>query len=300
MLLAFDERQAGSGSLNAAEMTLFTSDMTKTAGTSWSVSELLQGRSQARTMVAGGLSWSVLEAGQGRETLVLLPGTLGTVEVFYKQLLKFSETCRVVVLGYPGTSDPQAMTASFRELLKELDIDKAHFVGSSLGGYWLQVFLRGDTSRVKSLVLGNTFQDPARLRFLRMFNPAFLAENEPDGVKEAWLGFVQALPNPELRDFMLEAVGARQSAAELDGRSRTIACADRVAPLDLPSERITLLWCEDDKVIRPETWEELASAYPDARKVQLPAGGHYPHLLMSDAYNDEIRYRLNCGNDHAG
>ncbi|MBP0622328.1 alpha/beta fold hydrolase [Cupriavidus consociatus] len=274
--------------------------MTKTAGTAWSVSEVLRGRSERRTVVAGGLAWSVLEAGQGRETLVLLPGTLGTVEVFYKQLLKFSETCRVVVLGYPGASNPEAMAASFRELLKELDIDKAHFVGSSLGGYWLQVFLRGDTARVKSLVLGNTFLDPARLRFIRMFSTAFLAENDPDAVKDAWLGFVQALPNPELKDFMLEAAGARQSAAELDGRSRTIAVANPVAPLDLPSDRITLIWCEDDKVIHAETWKELVSAYPDARRVELSTGGHYPHLLVADDYNDEIQYRVNCRYGQAG
>ncbi len=274
---------------------MMTSEKTKPAVTSWSVTEALRGRSQARTVVAGGLAWSVLEGGQGPETLVLLPGTLGTVEVFYKQVLKFSEACRVVVLGYPGESDAQAMTASFRELLQELDIGEAHFVGSSLGGYWLQVFLQGDTARVKSLVLGNTFVDPARLRFLKMFDPAFLAGSEPDGVKDAGLGFVHALPNVELRDFMMEAVGARQAAVELDGRSRTIAHAGRAVPLDLPSGRVTLLWCEDDKVIDADTWDELARAYPGARRVRFPAGGHYPHLLRSGDYNDEVQYRLDGG-----
>ncbi|GLC97984.1 hypothetical protein Tamer19_73930 [Cupriavidus sp. TA19] len=258
----------------------------------WNVTEALRGRSRSRTVVARNLSWSVLEAGQGSETLVFLPGTLGTVEIFYKQLLKFSEHCRVVILGYPGECDPEAMTASFHALLGELGIDTAHFVGSSLGGYWLQVLLRNDTARVKSLVLGNTFIDPSRLRFLRMFSPSFLASHEPDGVKAEWLDFVQALPDLELRDFLLEAVGVRQSAAELDGRSRTISLAEPTRALNLPADRVTILWCEDDKVISAETWRELVSAYPDARQVRLPAGGHYPHLLMSDAYNNEIAYRV--------
>jgi len=227
--------------------------------------------------------------------IVFLPGTLGTVEVFYKQLLAFSDRYRVVALGYPGNSDAATMTASFRAVLAELDIGAAHFAGSSLGGYWLQVVLHEEVSRIRSLLLGNTFLDPARLRFIQMFDPAFLASTDPAAVKQDWLHFVHALPQPELKAFMLEAVGARQSDAELDGRSRTISVAPRAMPLNLPPDRVTLLWCEDDKVISADTWRELCDAYPGARQARFPYGGHYPHLLAPNEYNQEIAFRLARG-----
>jgi pimeloyl-ACP methyl ester carboxylesterase len=268
--------------------TLFHADATA----SWDVAEALAGRSSSQVVTAHGLAWSVLDAGAGADTLVLLPGTLGTVEVFYKQVLEFADRCRVVVLGYPGEHDAQAMTASFRALLDALHIDAAHFIGSSLGAYWLQVFLRDDAQRARSLLLGNTFVDPARLHFIRMFEPSFLASTESAALKEEWLAFVRALPQAELKNFMLEAVGRRQGAAELHGRSRTISLAARAAPIDMPAERITLLSCEDDKVVDANAWRELTETYPGARQVRLTHGGHYPHLLAFDLYNSEIDRRL--------
>ncbi|HSV82545.1 MAG TPA: alpha/beta hydrolase [Ramlibacter sp.] len=232
------------------------------------------------------------EAGSGSRTLILLPGTLGTVDIFHRQLAAFSGSCRVLVLGYPGVSSAEAMTASFLQLLEQLGVRSAHFAGSSLGAYWLHVFLREQPRLARSVLLANTFLDPARLRFIRMFDPAYLDSVTPTQLKEAWLAFARELPQAELREFLVDAVGNEQSAEELAGRCRTIATAGRVEPLDLPPGLVRILSCADDRVIAPDTAQEVAAAYPGAQHVRLATGGHYPHLLSATEYNRLIEANL--------
>lgn len=50
-----------------------------------------------------GTRWQVRDSGAGADTLVFLPGLLGTVDVFHQQVAALSPHCRVVVLGYPGS-----------------------------------------------------------------------------------------------------------------------------------------------------------------------------------------------------
>ena len=255
--------------------------------------QLLDGKAKKYPVMSAGLAWSVMECGQGDRTLVFIPGTLGTVDIFCKQVLEFSVTARVVVLGYPGVSDRRLMTASCYELLKQLRIEEADFVGSSLGAYWLQAFTCEDARCAKSLVLGNTFIDPRRLRFIKMFQSAYLESADADHVKQSWMDFVHGLASEELKAFLADDVGGSQDAGELYGRSLTIAQAEPVPLSAVPPERISIITCDDDKVIVDETARELVNAYPAARHVRFESGGHYPHILNTAAYNEEIYKR--CG-----
>ncbi|MES2262598.1 MAG: alpha/beta hydrolase [Pseudomonadota bacterium] len=244
--------------------------------------------SRRRTVCAQGLDWDVLEAGRGEETLVFLPGTLGTVHIFSRQVLEFSSRYRVVVLGYPGECDIELMSASFFGVLRALGIPAAHFVGSSLGAFWLQEFSCARADFVQSLVLGNTFVDSRRLGFIKMFQAPFLANASAADVKGAWMDFVGNLPASDLKHFLLQDVGVEQDMQELVGRSFTIAHLGRVALSAVPPDRITLLTCDDDRVIAQATAQELADAYPGARHVRFDSGGHYPHVLNPVAYNEVV------------
>jgi maspardin len=235
-----------------------------------------------------GLEWTVLELGQGEQTLVFLPGTLGTVEIFSKQLLYFSRACRVLVLGYPGNPDKTSMTASFYARLEELRIAKAHFIGSSLGAYWLQVFTHDRDDVAESLVLCNTFADAEPLQNNPLFVRAFLASTNAEHVKDAWLKFVDGLPPSELRDLQQACVGPFQPAEELRGRAMTIAHAGRTPLSSVPAARITLLSCADDPIISKAMADAMGDAYPEARHVRLQNGGHYPHVSNTAAYNAVI------------
>jgi maspardin len=237
---------------------------------------------------AAGLEWTVLELGHGEKTLVLLPGALGTVEIFSKQLLRFSEHARVVVLGYPGSADQALMTESFYALLQKLNIAKAHFVGSSLGAYWLQVFTHERTGMVESLVLGNTFVDAEPLQANPLFARPFLEQNSAGRVKQAWLDFVEGLPASELRSLQLAHVGPHQAAEELHGRISTVANAGHTPLSSVAPDKIALLTCDDDAITHGAMGEALSAAYPGVRHERLPRGGHYPHVNNAAAYNAVI------------
>lgn len=236
-------------------------------------------------ITVAGMTWNVLDLGQGERTLVLLPGTLGSVDIFRHQVNAFSARARVIVLGYPGTSNLDQLAESFWQLLAQLEVDSPCLAGSSLGAYLLQHFTARSAYRVHALVLGNTFVDSHRLRFLPMFDPQVIDQAGPADIKQMWLGFAERLQSPALRQTLLPMVRDSQSALELYGRSLAIAHLGPVARSAVPAERITLVSCADDPVCSAEVAAEVAAAYGASRHVRLNAGGHYPHVLNPAEYD---------------
>jgi pimeloyl-ACP methyl ester carboxylesterase len=45
-----------------------------------------------------------------------------------------------------------------------------------------------------------------------------------------------------------------------------------------------VVWGSDDKVVRPAYGRELARQIPQARFVEIPKAGHYPHREQVDAF----------------
>lgn len=230
-----------------------------------------------------------MEAGAGDQTLVFLPGTLGTVNIFHKQVSAFSPTCRVIVLGYPGVSDMSLMTGSFFGVLEQLKLNSAHFIGSSLGAYWLQIFTQQRADFLESLILGNTFCNSHRLRFIKIFQPDFLNDSSEDQVKKAWLQFIDRLATSELKNFLRNDVCDHQSSNELYGRSLAVAHGGLVGRSLLSDDKIALLSCDDDPVVQEESIKDLKCMYANSHHFRFNTGGHYPHVLNTPAYNNVIQ-----------
>ena len=97
---------------------------------------------------AGGVQTRCLEAGQG-ETLFLLHGGGGHAEAYIKNVVPLSKHYRVVavdMLGHGLTEKPDGAyeiadyVQHMKDLMKAMGIEKAHFLGESLGGwvgFWL-------------------------------------------------------------------------------------------------------------------------------------------------------------------
>ena len=243
-------------------------------------------------IVSRGVSWNVLDSGAGDRTLVFLPGTLGSVEIFRKQIEAFSANSRVVVLGYPGSADFDQLSDSFWNLLKDLKVDAPYLIGSSLGAFLLQHFTSESAYGAQGLVLGNTFADSHRLRFLRPFDPAFIEQATPAQAKQVWLNFVESLKSEELKAALLPMVRDQQSDEELHGRSLTISRWGPVRPSAMAPERVVVLSCADDPVCGEAVTAEIAAKYPQSRHVQLATGAHYPHVINAQAYNEAIKTAL--------
>jgi maspardin len=237
---------------------------------------------------SAGLVWNVLERGAGEKTLVFLPGALGTVEVFSKQIVHFSPQLRVIVLGYPGESNKSKMTDSFYRLLDTLDVKRAGFVGSSLGAYWMQVFSHECDERIDSLVLANTFVDAEPLQANPLFSRAMLEKCSANEVKERWVEFLHAMPESELKAAQLAMVIPDQTAGELKGRLTTVAHSTYVPLSRVPADKLTILTCDDDPITHGTMGEALRLAYRPAPQISLPFGGHYPHVTNAKGYNKVV------------
>ncbi|MDR7075196.1 pimeloyl-ACP methyl ester carboxylesterase [Neobacillus niacini] len=97
---------------------------------------------------AGGVRTRCLEAGQG-ETVFFLHGIGGHAEAFVKNVTTLSKHYRVVavdLLGHGLTDKPDCdyeipdYVQHMKDLMKAMGVEKAHFVGESLGG-WVSFWL---------------------------------------------------------------------------------------------------------------------------------------------------------------
>ncbi|WP_064093537.1 alpha/beta fold hydrolase [Rossellomorea aquimaris] len=107
-----------------------------------------------------------VQQGVGKEYVVFLHGIGGTSNIFGKQLPVFNKNYNVVTIHLPGHGQSpsiQSYNEEFtielivKEVLKVLDhikIERAHFVGISLGSVLIHAILQIAPNRVKSAVLG--------------------------------------------------------------------------------------------------------------------------------------------------
>ena len=102
--------------------------------------------------------------GEG-ETLVLISGFAGSIDIWFRQIPELSQSYRVIAFDNRGCgrSDkpdaPYTMKLFARDtaaLLDKLDIDKAHIFGISMGGMIAQEFALSYPDRLMSLILGCT------------------------------------------------------------------------------------------------------------------------------------------------
>jgi len=103
-----------------------------------------------------------------KEYIVLLHGIGGSSRVFFKQLKAYTKEYNVIAVHLPGhgkSAKPEDYEEPFslklvadevKRLLTSLSIDKAHFVGISLGSIIIHAILQNHPSIVKSAVLGGT------------------------------------------------------------------------------------------------------------------------------------------------
>ncbi|MCO5594830.1 hypothetical protein L7F22_048864 [Adiantum nelumboides] len=92
--------------------------------------------------------------------LICLPGTAGTAEVFYKQILTLSSKgYRVIAADAPPVWSHQEWVNAFEKFLDTIGVHHVHIYGTSLGGFLAQLFAHYRPRRVQSLVLSNTFLD---------------------------------------------------------------------------------------------------------------------------------------------
>jgi pimeloyl-ACP methyl ester carboxylesterase len=264
---------------------------------------------RARRVQARGIDTFYLEAGAG-PCVVLLHGLGATNASMLPTLRALSPTYRVIAPDLPGFGDsdkpirayhPAFFAAWAASLLDELGIDRAHFIGNSMGGrISIEMGLR-HPSRVNKLVLfapSMAFLKYRQLvpvvRFLMpelAVVPLFLPRSRavaglrsmfhvPSRLALPWYEaaideFLRIFKTPRGRIAFFSA--ARQIYLE-DARGRR-GFWDRLEGLDAPS---LFLWGQHDRLVPLGFSRHAARSIPHARSIVLEGCGHVPQFELPD------------------
>lgn len=239
----------------------------------------------------------------GGTPLLLVAGMGGSCQGWRPlQIPEFSKERRVVSFDHRGvgdSSDPGGpfSTAEFADdavaLLDALEIERAHVLGSFMGGMVAQEMALRHEDRVERLVLTGTYARPDAKRRLLLEHWAKLAQ---DGatlealIRERllWTLLDETLESTDLIQSMIElfAKDGMPMTAEVLARQCN-ACLghdtlDRLEDLPHP----TLVICgEQDRLTPPALNRRLADGIPNARMVTIPHAAHLVLFEAADHYN---------------
>lgn len=237
----------------------------------------------------GGRIWSYRRAGEGPEAIVFLHGFGGSSDIWWQQMRSLQDRYVVIAMNYGRVRSLDEAAAGVRAAMDAEGIDRAHVVGTSLGGYLAQFFASRSPERVRSLVLANTFPPGPWIRGAVRVRGA-LAPVLPTWVLKSMLrrsvvrDVYPASGNSALvRDYLVEQAHS-VSRSEYLTRIRLLR-GDFDAP-DIGGARVPTLIVEadNDPLVPPEARESLKSTYPRARVVTLADVGHFPYLNRPALY----------------
>jgi pimeloyl-ACP methyl ester carboxylesterase len=255
-----------------------------------------------KSVAVGGLKTNYWAAGRG-VPMILVHGSGAGVSAlvnWYANLDALGERFHVLAPDLVGFGDSDigpdrdygiaAWVEHLLGFLDALDIDRAHLVGNSLGGWISAEFARAHPARVRRLVLMGTGGTPEsmtpRLRTHQKYEPS------KENMRAVLRGFVcdERLVTDELIDYRFEMSG-RPGAAETFSATAAARNRDRVEqPLsparvaDVRAETL-LIHGRDDAVIPVESSWNLLQALPAAHLVVLSRCGHWSQIEQARRFN---------------
>ena len=104
----------------------------------------------------GELNWKYIKGGTGTKTVLLLPGSVRSAEVWAKLIPDLEKDYRIISPTYPAIRNIDEGVKGIYGILKAEKVDKVSIISSSLGGWLAQVFIRKYPQTVNKAVLSNT------------------------------------------------------------------------------------------------------------------------------------------------
>ena len=240
-------------------------------------------------IMADGTALHVADSGRGERCVVLIHGYLESMYVWDDFVPLLTPEVRVVTVDVPGHGISQVlgevhtmemMADVMRGMLDALGIERATFVGHSMGGYISLAFCARYPERLDGLVLLSSSPNPddetkrenrrREIALVRAGKKDVLAHVAPE------TGF--AVQNRErLKDYIEDLV-EQVHITEDDGivalLGGMIARADQNEMLRASSVPQLFIFGRHDNYIPVETAERIAAANPQAQVVWLSESGH--------------------------
>jgi len=256
---------------------------------------------------AGGLRTRALQAGRG-EPVVMLHGTSGHLEAFVRNIAVLSEqvACHAIdMMGHGYTDSPgrpyriPGYVAHVIGYLNALGIDRAHFIGESLGG-WVAGRLAADhPERVLSLTLvapGGTVANPAVMdRIKTSTRKAVLSDDvdltrqrlrllmhDPHNATEELVAVRHAIYH---RPEFVANVDNLLCLQEMENRREDLLTTDQMARIAAPSR---IVWGAENPFGDVPEAAAMRAAIPGSTLTIYAECGHWPQHEHADRFNKEF------------
>jgi pimeloyl-ACP methyl ester carboxylesterase len=244
------------------------------------------------------------EHGRG-EPLVLVPGFGTGLWVWFRQVPALAERFRTIVFDPRGVARSAAPDGQFTmrdladdlaALLEELQVERAHVLGASFGGFVAQEFALAHPSRTRSRILcctsyggpghvppapetlaaiastkGLNTQERVRENLLLAFSPRFVGEHPEE---------VERVINLRAENVVPEHAYMRQLQAAV-----AFDAAARVGHIAVPTLVIT---GDEDVIVPHENSLNLAAAIPGAALRVVEGGSHTFFIERPDEFNRAV------------
>jgi 4,5:9,10-diseco-3-hydroxy-5,9,17-trioxoandrosta-1(10),2-diene-4-oate hydrolase len=234
------------------------------------------------------------ERGTG-PTVVILPGLGTSIDFWQQNIPDLAKQFHVVAVDPPGFGKSDKPDGSYDLLwicdnvlafLKAKGIDRASFIGGSMGGHLAMLIALQNPQLVDKLVLmgaSGTWEPPGPLLALALktlYSEAIVT----DHLRRNWPNifpkmFVSRTPvTQDLFRYQM-ALKADEAAYTPEGRAmarslRSIffhSCRQQASRIQIP---VLLIWGEHDQVHTPTAAMVLRNRIPDSRLVVVPGAGH--------------------------
>jgi len=246
--------------------------------------------------------------GQG-EPLVMIMGFSGTHAGWIFQRRTFHKYFRVITFDNRGvgrTDKPggpysiRMMAEDTIGLMNHLNIEKAHILGVSMGGYIAQELAINHPGRVKKLVLGCTYaRQDEKCGHSKEYHCGL---GLPDGcssdeLRKIPVSRVLRTELPLAFNNRLYKVGvsflmnfyARKMATEgIAAQFHAIVEHDTLERLHMIQAPTLVITGTQDKIIKPASSEVLAEMIPNARLVKIGGGPHSVFIVKRKKFNKEV------------
>ena len=247
----------------------------------------------------------VLRAGQG-DPVVMLHGTSGHLEAFVRNVPSFAshfEVHALDMLGHGYTENPGGdlrIPRYVQHVIDYLDsrgIERASFIGESLGG-WVSGRLAADhPERVSKLVLvapGGTVANPAVMDRIRSSTTAAVSSNDraltrqrlellmhdPVNVSEELVDVRHTIYH---RPEFVAGIDQLLCLQKMENRVEDLLTAEQMAAITAPT---LIVWGAQNPFGDVPEAQRMHASIPGSELEILPECGHWPQHEHSDRFNE--------------
>lgn len=255
---------------------------------------------------AGGLRTRTLRAGTGEEHVVFLHGTSGHLEAFIRNLPAHAEKYRchaIDMMGHGYTESPgqpyriQGYVEHVLAYLDAVGVERAHFVGESLGGWVAGRLAAEHPDRVGKITLvapGGTVANPLVMERIKTSTRAAVKADDI-ALTRRRLELLMFDPAKDVSDELVEvrhaiyhqpsfvaAIDRLLALQEIENRQPDLLTEEQMGAIKAPT---LIVWGNENPFGAIPEAERMHRSIPGSRLEIFEKCGHWPQHEHAERFN---------------